>query len=143
MKTIKAIKIVCILLSVLMIPHLDLKAHEAENAKLKISATLVLGRVSKNCQGLGICEFSLCIGTEPRARVSFSDDGKTLVTEVYEFATKGHEDLFSGPYFLMEEGVQIAPDLQKALGSSRPLIIKPGKYKLEKSREGFIIYFSI
>ncbi|MCC7233171.1 MAG: hypothetical protein IT242_09525 [Bacteroidia bacterium] len=127
----------------LLASGLSVKAHTEENAKIKIVMKIIWGRHSDGCRHFGICSVSIEFVDFGSARMVLSKDGKTLITEADLSSIKGKEELFEGNYFIMDEDFRLPDDVQKALGSVKPIIIRQGNYRLERSREGYTIYFEL
>jgi len=105
----------------------------------KITINLTWGKKSKDCRGFGICKFDLSVTSDDFLRLS--DDNSTVILDVPFSAVKGYESFFNGPTISIEEQYDISADVQSALGSPKPLFIRPGKYKCEKTPTGYTIYF--
>jgi len=106
----------------------------------QITIKLTWGKKSKNCRGFGICRFDVSIISDDILRLS--DDHSTLMLDVTSADVKGYESYFFGPTITIEEEYEVPAEVQTALGSDKPLYIRPGKYKCEKTSTGYTIYFA-
>jgi len=109
-------------------------------ADIVYKTQISFGRKSRKCYGVGICFIHTELLTNSSVRLSGNET--TLELDIPFETTKGSENLFSGSTFVIMEDVEISPEVQKMLGASKPLTIKPGNYPFDKTESGYTIHFA-
>ncbi len=115
------------------------QAKKTEQKIIEISIHIQIGRVSKDCQGFGICEFSIDINAAQIiiVRVLPKDDLLQLEFPL-EFSKKYYEQ-FENDVFVMDEDFKISEEISKELGSASSLLIPEGKYQIERTENSLIV----
>jgi len=124
-----------LVLLMLFVGSLSIESYGSTNFVCHVS----FGRKSKQCLGFGICFISTEVVMNASLRLS--DDQGTLIMDVPFATMRGYESDFSGPVITIEEQFDVSPEIQKAMGASKPLVIKEGKYKFYQNKTGYSIYF--
>ncbi len=112
----------------------------ANPIKITAHTKIGFGRNSKGCKGFGICTSTWVTFNE--CTLSTGDDGKTFVLEVPAANAGSYPEQFSQKSFIMEEDYSFSEEIQRSMNLAKPILIKAGSYKMEKSSAGFTIYFN-
>ena len=96
---------------------------------------------SKACKGFGICR-TIVVMPDQGCIFTSNDGGKTIEMTVPPDIASAAGAQFAGQLFVMEGDFQFPPEFQEALHSLKPIIIKAGSYKMEKSTKGVVVYFN-
>ncbi len=130
------IKLKWLLFLLLLIGH----TVNANPIKITAHTKISFGRNSKGCKGFGICTSIWFTFNE--CTLSTGDDGKTFVLEVPAANAGPYPEQFSQKSFIMEEDYTFPDEFQRNMNLPKPILIKAGSYKMEKTSTGFIIYFN-
>lgn len=112
----------------------------ANPLKITTHTKISFGRNSMGCKGFGICTTLLITFNE--CTLSTGDDGKTFVLEVPAVKAGSYPEQFAQKNFIMEEDYTFPSEIQRSMNLAKPILIKAGSYKMEKSSTGFTIYFN-
>ena len=113
---------------------------QANPIKITAHTKISFGRNSKGCKGFGICTSTWITFNE--CTLSTGDDGKTFVLEVPAGNSGSYPEQFSQTSFVMEEDYTFPSEFQRNMNLPKPILIKAGSYRMEKSSVGFTIYFN-
>ena len=104
---------------------------------INLNIRLELGRRSKDCRGLGICDISFGLNSNALARIIPKSD--ILQVEFPMEFVKNNPHQFENDIFILEEDLEISDETSRELGSTRPLLIPKGKYELESTEYSLVI----
>lgn len=125
------------------------------NPDLVITIRINLHRKSDCKTGFGFCRVSIGISWDEKTpgvqkdlpAQAYLNSSNDLVVKIAESALREYEDGRSLSYFIgkdkiiLTENYEIGEDVSKALGSSTPLVIKAGEYKITNDQGYFIMVF--
>ncbi len=123
-----------------------------ERRPIKISVVLDIGRKSRNCRGFGICKVTITIELKGNQNLDFNEvngiltnetKGKVTLVVPYDKTNKSKfvKETLSKEYFLVEEDFVMPDDVLKKLELTGKYVIKKGKYKINRTKEGYKIVF--
>jgi hypothetical protein len=95
-----------------------------------------IGRKSLDCQKFGICNGGIDASWK-LSTAQLVDETGALQIFFSKESILGKEEYFSGNTLTFEEEFTFSADIQKALGSRTQITIKPGKYQLVRTKQGF------
>lgn len=118
---------------------------ETDNLRIRLDARFELGRQSRNCRGFGICSVTVdgsieepITNTSVDATVTFDDGVATSVefhTEALDPET--YKEYFADAIFTIGETFK-----QTLKEKKLRILLKKGKYKLRKTKTGFLLEVS-
>jgi len=124
------------------------KSHSEDGPKIKISITLELGRKSKGCRGIGLCNISANVSIENRSSnvnppprentatgMAWIEDDGTLTIEfnLGSMTYSTYQSFFGTGEFSLVENFVLSADVSSKLGI-KGYTIKAGQYDVPALR---------
>lgn len=110
------------------------KKNDEVLEKIRVVIHLKWGRVSRDCQGFGICSADIDVVYERKEFIGTTDGNGNFVLEITPDGLKSIEKYLGGPVLILDEDFALPVSLTKKLELKTGYKLKAGKYKIQTGK---------
>jgi hypothetical protein len=121
---------------ILNLQNLSIETKNSEQPKVPINISIEFGRVSRDCNGWGICKMNISIDLESAFKAT-NDINGNLILETNNVGIEQIKKHFgSSSIIVIEEDFKLSDETCKSLDLNVGYIIKSGKYSIKNTSKG-------